>query len=179
MDSTLIATIPAIIDIINEDMGLNINHLDVHKWNFEDVISLDEEYISSLFENWRFFKNVKLFPDVREVLQKHKYRFNYTVVTKGSPINLKKKEKWVKKFLPEVDKFVGLEYNGCMDKSSAEMGTGSIFLDDNQDCLFSSNADIKVMMFEKERGICDWNDRWDGLKVNSWKEFDKFLEGVE
>lgn len=57
-----------------------------------------------------------------------------------------------------------------MDKSSVNM-CNSIFIDDHEDNLLSSNAKTKIC-FGKEY---DWNKNWTGERCLNWREVEKLL----
>lgn len=177
-DSTLVQSISAIISMVNEDRNTNYEHIKVNQWNFGNVVPLTNEEVEKYFEDDRFFERLELFDNVVDVLEKNSKYYNYIILTKGSKLNLEKKEKWVKENLPIVDKFIGLIYNDSMDKSNVNMYENSVHIDDVTECLTTSKAKYKIMFKEKERGECSWNRNWDRATATDWVEVDRFLLAI-
>ena len=183
-DESIVNTMQAFCDVYNEKYTNHkdftpADHTKVYKYNFADQCPLleDSHAIHDIFDSKEFFKALTLKDDCIEVLHKHKYDFNYQIVTIGTPKNLSRKVLWIEKKLPFI-KDVVLISNGSnkMDKSIINMFSGelqNIFLDDHHDNLKSSNANIKICM--ANYGERDWNKDWE-YRIQNWEQFDEILE---
>ena len=183
-DESIVNTKQAFCTVYNEKYT---NHKDfaladytkVYKYNFADQCPLleDIQAVHDIFDSEEFFDALTLKDDCLEILHKHKYDFNYQIVTIGTPKNLSRKVLWTEKNLPFIKDIV-LISNGSnkMDKSIINMFSGelpSIFLDDHHDNLKSSNANIKICI--ASYGERDWNKDWE-YRIQNWEQFDNLLD---
>lgn len=155
------------------------SHL-INKYDFSDQCALlngDKKKIKDIFASDEFFEYLVPFPYVKDVLDKWKDKYEYIVITIGTPKNIRKKSMWLDKNLPIIKERIYIENNHCtMDKSIVKMksynGYPNIFIDDNESCLFTSDADIRIAMGD----IKEWNSNWNGLRCLNWLEVDKLLD---
>jgi 5'(3')-deoxyribonucleotidase len=183
-DETIVNTMQAFCSVYNEKYT---NHKDfvladytkVYKYNFADQCPLleDVQAIHDIFDSQNFFDALTLKDGCLEVLHKHKYDFNYQIVTIGTPKNLSHKVLWIEKNLPFIKDVILISNgNNKMDKSIINMFNSTIpniFLDDHQDNLISSNANIKFCI--ATYGERDWSKDWE-YRIQNWEQFDKILD---
>ena len=163
-DCTMVNSIEAILNQLNEKYNTGYITEQCTTWNFENLFpNLSENELLEIFDSTRFFEEVKMYEGVWDFVNKY---FNMiTVVSKGLETNLYLKSKWLNKYFPSID-FIGLE-GVVMDKSMVNMGLGAVHIDDNQDNLISTNAEYKIL-FENVPNA-EWNNRWNGLRMKEWK----------
>lgn len=152
----------------------------VNKYNFSDQCALlngDQEKINEIFASSEFFEYLIPFPFVKKVLEKWEDKYEYIVITIGTSSNIRKKSAWIDKNLPIIKERIYIENDHCtMDKSIIKMksynGYPNIFIDDNEQCLNSSDADYRIALGD----VREWNSNWHGLRCLNWLEVDKMLE---
>lgn len=156
-DGVITHSCQAIVDICNKLYHTNVKGVDVTKWDFTDVFpTLKTEVMEALFEDKAFFENLKFIDGVVDFMKR--YKDEIIIVTKSSPKN----------FIGKINKLkeVGLEdisiipipfkenknvidmlcYKGetVGDKNSVK----SLFIDDNVENLWSSDADFAICFKE-------------------------------
>ena len=94
-----------------------------------------------MLESDDFYNELEFKPFVLNVLSKYKDYYNLVIVSKGTPLNLEKKQTWLKEHMPFEYKFVGVN-NWSHDKRDVDMSNG-IQIDDSYSCL-KTNADISL-----------------------------------
>ena len=140
-------------------------------WNFKDVAPLSVHETETLFGNPIFFDLLEFYPNALEVLDKLKEQYNIIIVSIGTYENLQYKSKFINDYLSFCDAILIRNKGLKMDKSKVNMKNG-IFIDDNQDNLFSSNASKMFCYSDK---IYRWNESWHGDRLLNWLEVEKAL----
>lgn len=180
-DGTVADSTGAMADFYNE----HCHHLvgftpadgdDIRTWDGYDQMPLlkDAGYESEdIFTSKFFFDNVRLKKDAVRAIQslQDSGLYNIYFVSIGEPRNIAMKTKFLARNFPFISNHIMLTQVGnmIMDKSIVDMDNG-IFIDDNEDCLFSSNADYKLLF--SDNGICEWNENWLDMKLDYFTNWD-------
>lgn len=117
-----------------------------------------------------FFVKLEFMPGAPEVITKLSEKYDIIICSIGTYNNLSHKSDWINKNLPFVDAILIKNKGVEMNKSVVDMN-GAIFVDDHMDNLASSNASTKICFGKKY----PWNEKWDGVWANTWKEIEKAL----
>lgn len=141
-------------------------------WSFKDLFPETHlRYIDILFNSELLFSNMELFPNVYNVLEDlHNKGVPIYVCTIGSYKNIKLKLDWLHSHLPFVNVVPISLNNIAMNKAIVNM-QNAVFLDDNVDCLNSSNADVKIL-YRDNGFITEKNKIWNGYVATSWEDKD-------
>src|SRR5574344_534405 len=171
-DGTIVNTIKSITDLYNDDFefydGFKPLTWDmVNTWNFSECSCTTPEYINEYFNQKRFFDNLDCFDNSFEIIDLLRMTLKITIVSTGDTPNLRIKEKWIKDKMPYC-KFIGVDLNKYKDKSHIDM-RNSIFIDDCEDNLKTSNASLKICFGDEH----PWNKNWDGIRAYNWYEIYK------
>ena len=156
-DEVMVETIDSLVNILNKDYNLSANSKNVRAWNLEDVYpTLSKKQVNEVFEDKRFFDDLKLKPNLIETLKRINENYPIIVVTLGSPQNLLMKRKYIKDNIESQG--INLRFFGLIsdkeDKSKVNLDSW-VFVDDNQKNLEVSNASKKVL-FENRKNA-EWN----------------------
>ena len=141
----------------------------VKKWDFSDETpTIPERDIREAFDSDYFFDNVEFFDGAKEVLTKltNDERFEIIFCSIGTVKNISNKMKFLEEHFPNTTQIM-LRNGVKMDKSIVNMEK-SVFVDDNQDNLFSSNAKYNVCFSYDNDLDKDWNSKWKGLISEDW-----------
>ena len=92
----------------------------------------------------------------------HHNQFEFTVITKGTQLNIEKKKKYLDSVFGNNYKYYGMvlvkdEFDNAVrnyDKTSVDM-SGGIQIDDRADCLRDTNASVKILI---QNGDRYWNN---------------------
>lgn len=141
-------------------------------WSFKDLFpETHMRYIDILFNSELLFDNMELFPNVYNVLKDlHEKGVQIYICTIGSYKNIKLKLDWLHEHLPFVEVIPIAQNNIVMDKAIINM-TDCVFIDDNTDCLNSSNADVKIL-YRNDGYITEKNKVWNSYTSTSWEDED-------
>lgn len=174
-DEVMVETIDSLVNILNKDYNLSANSKNVRAWNLEDVYpTLSKKQVNEVFEDKRFFDDLKLKPNLIETLKRINENYPIIVVTLGSPQNLLMKRKYIKDNIES--KGINLRFFGLIsdkeDKSKVNLDSW-VFVDDNQENLEVSNASKKVL-FENRKNA-EWNKDWNGEKIQDISEILKYF----
>ena len=177
-DGVIVNSIKGIVDTYNEDFQhykkfKYINWKDVNTWDFKELECATPEYISTYFNQQRFFDRLEFLPDAKEVLEELNKDYNITIVSSGYSPNLKAKQIWIEKNLPFCG-FIGVNMKEYKDKSHVDLRT-SIFIDDSSTNLKTSNALVNICFGEKY----SWNEDWDGIRLDNWRAVHAFLKRLK
>lgn len=179
-DDVLINSGQALRDLHFEKTGESIP--EILTWNGSDVLgeNYPDDYIESLFLDEGFWRNVKLFPNAKEVLirLRDSGKFILKLCTIGRPSNIVAKIDflYVNGFDEIFDEYIFLAKNGRMemDKSFLE---GFILLDDNCKNLKSDRIDNHIL-FQGESHK-SWNDSWRGITVYDWLGVERMIDRLD
>jgi len=178
-DDTLTESLKSFCDVYNTRYTKDIDWKEIKAWDCRDQCPdlLDGELLD-MFSCEQFFKNLKVKPFAKEVLENLFYTYNIpiTVISIGTYENCAKKSKYIKSHFPFVSKTILIAFNKenklPMDKSFINMKHG-IFVDDVEKNLMSSNAKKKVL-FENTPNT-EWNENWRGDRIKNWEELYKYF----
>ena len=172
-DHTIVESNHKVIEIFNDQSGLNKSEDDLEDYGYTSIAPITEEEKLGIFESDEFFSNLKFKSDFLKVLNKYDGKVKFVITTKGTAENLKKKEQWIKENIPGNISFVGIT-NNSLSKRQVDM-TNGIQIDDCTAAL-DTNADIKILY--KDNHNFNWQSNYnntDILVVNTWLEIDDIL----
>lgn len=141
-------------------------------WSFADIFPETHlRYVDILFNSKHLFDNMELYPNVGNVLKDlHEKGVPIYVCTIGSYKNIKLKLDYLHEHLPFVNVVPIVLNDILMNKAIVNM-ENCIFLDDNVDCLNSSNADVKIL-YKHDNFTTEKNKVWNGYTSTSWEDKD-------
>ena len=175
-DNTIVDTTRAMIKSMNvyiKDVTQKVPENKVaYCWSFSDIFpSTHLRYVDILFNSKQLFDNMELFPNVFNVLKDlHEKGVQIYICTIGSYKNIKLKLDWLHENLPFVDVIPIAQNNIVMNKAIINM-ENAVFLDDNCNCLNSSNADVKIL-YKHDNFTTEKNKVWNGFVATSWEDED-------
>lgn len=109
----------------------------------------------------------------KETIDKLKNEYKIIIVSSGYSPNLLAKEVWIRENLPYCD-FIGVNFKEYSNKSHVDMSNG-IFIDDSENNLTTSNAELKICFGKKYK----WNSNWDGIRCENWLDVYKIITELE
>lgn len=176
MDLTLYNTVKCITELYDQDFKYysdykKIPWQEVKSWNFNELSASTPEYINTYFNQKRFFDNVEIFPNAKEVIKNLSNVYDIVFVSHGYSPNLRLKKEWISENFPYAG-FIGVNLKYHKDKSCVDMENG-IFIEDTPKNLETSNASIKICY-----GDYDWNHNYKNyktLRACNWKDVEKIL----
>lgn len=188
VDDVILNTTETIVQLINEKYRIP-NNLEpktadnCKDWSFKGIWRpLTERQQEELFESDEFWNRVEIREEFIKMIESGVLdNYKNVFVTKGSPINLRRKKEYLEAQLYDVmDKF---EYIGLFheqDKGEIDM-RGGIQIDDNYKNIKDTNARLKILM--KNNREASYNnslgyiDTLDNLyNVNYLEEIQQILE---
>jgi hypothetical protein len=159
-DGVIIQSVKAMVKLIKDKYGIDLEPCEVINWNFHDDLS--SKQVEDLFSDESFFDIVELYDGLFDFIKRHTDKI--TIITKGNSRNLELKGLLFEEYGFNEVKYIGLPLNkskGCVDMS------GALFIDDCVTNLNESNADIKIL-FREFNNNADWQRGWSGLEMRSW-----------
>lgn len=164
-DGVIGNTILAIIELYKEKYPNIIKHdypipENVTKWNFSDVLIIQEHELENYFASERLFELMTFFSDanismkslLNELLQDSD--FEVYIATKGNYENLRLKREWLTERLPmfNLNNFIGIP----LETQGKPYIKFDMFIDD-VDSNFNGKSKYNVLFMNQ--GIKDWNRR--------------------
>ena len=149
-DDTILDSSKAVIEILNEKYNLSPAKtiLDLEDWNYHSICDeVTPAEVTEIYNSKDFFDRVKIKKGFESFWRKHKDKFSLKIVTKVTFENLRRKEEYFSKYLPEAEVIgVGFSTDTLSDfgKGHIDM-TGGIQIDDRTDSL-NTNAPIKILI---------------------------------
>lgn len=185
-DDTIMLSSVAVIDILNEKYNIIPKKTidDLRDWGYRSIYGrLSKEEKDAIYESDEFYDKVKIDPDFLNFYKTNHKFFDFVIVTKGTAINIKKKQKFLKSVLGNGFDYIGMsidvnetDLSKKFDKSSVNMKHG-IQIDDRTDALAKTNAPIKILY--RHNTDMTWNRDYDGINnlyaANTWKEIIEIL----
>lgn len=185
-DDTIMLSSVAVIDILNEKYNIIPKKTidDLRDWGYRSIYGrLSKEEKDAIYESDEFYDKVKIDPDFLNFYKSNHKFFDFVIVTKGTAINIKKKQKFLKSVLGNGFDYIGMsidinetDLSKTFDKSSVNMKHG-IQIDDRTDALAKTNAPIKILY--RHNTDMTWNRDYDGINnlyaANTWKEIIEIL----
>ncbi|HHT98242.1 MAG TPA: hypothetical protein GXZ90_10170 [Clostridiales bacterium] len=170
-DGTIVNSVKKIVQLYNERFQKQAEWTKVNKWNFTDQCPEIESSIKSFFASDEFYEDLELYDfNTLRVFNLLKNKYEVIICTIGCVDNVAKKSQWIKKNLKHENIILLAKDNNIMDKSIIDM-SGGIIIDDHENNLFTSNADIKINFGLKR----EWNQNWSGLACSNWQELESLL----
>ena len=172
-DNTIVESNKRVIEILNNKYLLNNTEDDLNDYGYNSIAPITEKEKLEIFESDEFFRDLEFKKGFLEFFKRNKKNVNFVVATKGTPVNLEKKEKWLKRNLSKKIKFIGIN-NKDFSKKQVNMA-GGIQIDDFITSL-DTNADLKILY--KDNHSFEWQTNYintDIVVVNTWEEIDDIL----
>ena len=177
MDNVIFDTVEAIKVMYDEDFRLydewkDVSCENIKTYSFSELKLLTTDIlIDNYFNSGRFFDIVNCIDGAELTLANLNNAMSYsiTLVSIGTPENIKGKKEWVSKFNDSFDtelEFVGVQ---GFDKSQIDM-SGGILIDDLPRNLENSNAAYKICF-----GDYQWNKEWSGARASNWGQVKNFI----
>lgn len=188
VDNTIYNSTKAVVKYLNQKYGTSVDYRNVKGYNFKDEFpEVEEDEVEKIFEEPLFyFQPGCIYYDallnLNLLCSLNKCNINF--VTLGTTTNLENKRHWIDMVCDMEDvpfwkmeyiDFYGSTDKSC-DKSFVDM-SGGIFIDDNIDCLRSSNAKVKILI--KNNVDTKWNEikpNEEIYVVNTWDEILKIID---
>lgn len=181
-DDTILQSSETVIDILNNKFQISPRKTieNLKDWGYRSIYNnVSGEMISKIYESEEFFSQVRVNPAFDAFYNIFKDKLDFHIVTKGTYVNLKKKEKYFKDRYPEIH-FIGcpLYYEDMnYSKESVDMQEG-IQIDDRVDCL-STNAGCKILY--KNYKDFEWNKYTGEVEgnlyiANTWKDIETCVD---
>ena len=172
-DNTIVESNKRIIDILNNKYKISKSEKDLSDYNYNSIYPITVEEKLSMFESDEFYSGLEFKPGVLDVLKKYADIYKIIIVSKGTPLNLEKKEKWIRQNIPFEFPFIGLSGQSFRKKVDME---GAIQIDDTFKCL-ETNASLKILYknfnnFPWQQPECDE----EYFTTNTWEEIDSILD---
>lgn len=155
VDDVVLASSEAIVNILNETelkpRGLKPKtYADCKDWNYKSIWQgMTNERTLELFESDEFWSTVKIHQKFYKMIDSGLLdNYNTIFVTKGTEINLQKKEAYLQKNLMDREPYFQYQFIGMSEpesKGQVDM-EGGIQIDDVFSNLICTNARIKILM---------------------------------
>lgn len=185
-DDTIMLSSVAVIDILNKKYNITPKKTidDLKDWGYRSIYGrLSKEEKDAIYESDEFYDKVRIDPDFLNFYKANHKFFDFVIVTKGTAINIKKKQKFLKSVLGNGFDYIGMsidvnetDLSKKFDKSSVNMKHG-IQIDDRTDALAKTNAPIKILY--RHNTDMTWNRDYSGINnlyaANTWKEIIEIL----
>jgi 5'(3')-deoxyribonucleotidase len=182
-DGVICNTVQAVADLYNKSYCHSENFVPAvankcTKWDMSDICPLIKD-INSVFNELSLFHYLKPFPHAVEVLKELSEKYQIIIITIGDNKNLQYKLDWIYIYLPFIEDIILIKNKGCiMDKSIINMAskdseTVNIFVDDNQDNLFSVQGQNNLIRYCFAQNRTEWNSKWidmNGRILKNWLE---------
>ena len=189
-DDTVLRSSEAMIEILNDKYNIIPRKTieNMSDWGYRSIWGqMTPEKVREIYASDEFFDRVKINSVFFDFFKKSLAKVNFVFVTKGTPENIDKKEKYLRKYLGNDFEYIGIPFkidadgnvNATFSKRCINMRHG-IQIDDRIDCLEDTNAPIKILI--KTYGDHYWNqmEGYSGIPnlyvVNNWDEAIQIIE---
>lgn len=179
LDGVVFDTIQTIVDLYNID---HIAYKDfrvvmpseIKTWDFDELSLESPEYIDKYFNMPRFFSHLVLMNGAKWIVNRlYNEGFDIVFCSSGSYPNLQLKHRWISSEFPQAE-FIPVEMPTYADKGHIPM-EDSIFIDDCNHNLVTSNAPIKICFGE----TYSWNEEWNGKRCKNWIEVYQYIKELK
>ena len=187
VDDTILKSSEAVIKILNKKYDINpsksIN--DMKDWGYRSIYkNITDDEVEKIYESDEFFNIVEFDQSFLDFYKTNKNKIDIVICTKGTKINIEKKENLVKKVLGEDITYIGMQFrldndgNKIKDyrKSIINMKHG-IQIDDRTDALRDTNANIKILI-NNDR-LRTWNQNYENINnlyvTRNWDEIGQIV----
>jgi len=178
-DGTITDSIKAYCDVYNKTYSKKEGYKTadyklVERYDLKDECTL-VNHQEDIFSTKNYFKELKFFPGAYQTLLKLNEKFELIICSIGTLTNISNKSLWIKSKLPFINNTILISTKLLpggikTDKSTINM-SGGVFIDDHQENLFCSDANLKICFGRKY----DWNSKWQGDRCLTWKEIENKL----
>ena len=187
VDDTILKSSEAVIKIINKKYNINPPKTidDMKDWGYRSIYKyITSDEVEKIYESDDFFNIVEFDQSFLDFYNNNKDKVDITICTKGTNINIEKKEQLVKKVLGENISYIGMRFKIDEDgnlikdhrKSMISMKHG-IQIDDRVDALRDTGANIKILI-NNDR-IRTWNTNYRNINnlyvVRNWDEISQII----
>lgn len=179
-DNTITDTSRAYFDYYQEQTkDYSTEYLeDKVSWNMANLCPLwsRQEQADNVYIQEGFFKHLKLYPNVIEILNKLKSEGHYLhIVSCHDSRGKRYKINWIKENLPMIDKITIIPIDSGIQKFDKSNVYGTILIDDKVDALESSKCKYKVLY-----GLYPWNEDCKKYRrIFNWIELYEYIKRIE
>jgi hypothetical protein len=187
VDDTILKSSEAVIKILNKKYDINpsksIN--DMKDWGYRSIYkNITDNEVEKIYESDEFFNMVEFDQSFLNFYKTNKNKIDIVICTKGTKINIEKKENLIKKVLGENITYIGIQFkldndgNKIKDyrKSIINMKHG-IQIDDRTDALRDTNANIKILI--NNDILRTWNQNYENINnlyvARNWDEIEQIV----
>ena len=152
LDNTIVSTIESIVNLNNKlNPNNHIQFNEQHDWKLYPMVKTDEELsnLFKLFDHEEFYKDVIVFPNAIEIINKLAENNRVYIVSKHCESRKRLSREWINKVMPKVEiRFVdNFEDKGKLFKDC------DYCIDDRVDTLDSFSEDTTCILY----GSYQWN----------------------
>ena len=176
VDDVIINTSEVVINLLNDTYNITPpkTFKDLKDWGYKSIYRhLDKKILYQYWETDEFFNKVKINSDFLKFYNDTKNVFEWILFTHGTEKNLKKKQEFFSKYIPDI-KINGVDIS--KNKNEVDLSDG-IQIDDNYNNLLS-NAYFKILI--KNFHEANYNQVLENhtnlYVVNDWKEISQILK---
>lgn len=172
-DNTIVKSNKAFIEVLNNRYGLHASEDDLKDYDYSSIKKISNQEKLEIFESDEFFNQLEFQDGFLETFKKIK-KNNIIIVTKGTAVNLDKKEIWLKKNLKRHFQFIGIE-DLRLSKKCIDMEDGFQI----DDCTNALDTNAKVKILYKNYRNYKWQQDYenkDMLVVNDWKQIKDIIK---
>ena len=186
-DDTILLSSEAVIKILNKKYSINPPKTidSMRDWEYRSIYKyITTKEVEDIYESDEFFNMVEFDPLFLDFYNKNKNKINVVIVTKGTELNVTKKEKYIKSILGEDIEYIGMTFKYDVDgkrikdysKTNINMKHG-IQIDDRTDALVNTNANVKILI-NNDR-VRTWNQHYENINnlyiTKDWNEISQIL----
>ena len=186
-DDTILLSSEAVIKILNKKYNINPPKTidNMKDWGYHSIYKhITTKEVEDIYESDDFFNMVEFDPLFLDFYNKNKNKINVVIVTKGTELNVTKKEKYIKSILGEDIEYIGMTFKYDVDgkrikdysKTNINMKHG-IQIDDRTDALVNTNANVKILI-NNDR-VRTWNQHYENINnlyvARNWDEISKIV----
>lgn len=186
-DDTILLSSEAVIKILNKKYNINPSKTidNMKDWGYRSIYKyITTKEVEDIYESDDFFNRVEFDPLFLDFYNKNKNKINIVIVTKGTELNITKKEKYIKSILGEDIEYIGMAFKYDADgkiikdysKTNINMKHG-IQIDDRTDALVNTNANVKILI-NNDR-VRTWNQHYENINnlyvARNWDEISQIV----
>ena len=187
VDDTILLSSEAVIKILNKKYNINPPKTidNMKDWEYRSIYKyVTKKEIEKIYESDDFFDMVEFDQSFLNFYESNKDKINIVICTKGTKINIEKKESLIKSVLGEDITYIGMQFkldsegNSIKDyrKSIINMKHG-IQIDDRTDALRDTNANVKILI-NNDR-LRTWNQNYEKINnlyvTRNWDEIGQIV----
>lgn len=167
-DNTIVESNQKIIEILNKKYNTSKTEEDLKDYNYNSIVDITEKEKNEIFESDEFFKNLSFKKGFLDFFNDNKDDYKIIIVSKGSALNLDKKEEWLQEHLSGRFEFIGIQ-DLYTSKSIVDMAD-SIQIDD---CTKELNTNAQIKILYKSSNNFPWQQDYENTSIliaNTWEE---------